>query len=137
MLSLPHAHLKGSHREGPDVSVSLALTVKYLPSGLWRENVQPGQAQPLCKMLIPSLLFPALRPERPPPPRLWVRVSLPGPPYERRAPGSHPCKANEQPIRNQLVFFFFLSQGTSGFKPDNMLFQFYFSLNATKFHVYL
>ena len=29
------------------------------------------------------------------------------------------------------------SQGMSGLKPDNVLFQFYFSPNPTKFHVYL
>lgn len=29
------------------------------------------------------------------------------------------------------------SQGMSGLQPDNMPFQFYFSLNLTKFHVYL
>lgn len=41
-LPLPCAALKGSHQEGPEVPVSLAFAVKYLPSGLLMQNVQPG-----------------------------------------------------------------------------------------------
>lgn len=43
------------------------------------------------------------------------------------------AKQMSNPLETNLV----LSQGMSGLQPDNMLFQFYFSLNLTKFHVYL
>lgn len=107
-MSPPHAGLRRSLREGPDVSASLALAAKRLPSGLRRESVQPGPAWPLCKTLILSLLFPALQP----------RASRPGAgrgcgclcpgPGEGPAPGSRPYKANEGLVRSRLFFFFCL-----------------------------
>lgn len=134
LRALPQAGLRRGHRGwGPDVSGSLALAAKHLPSGLRRENVQPGRARPLCKPLIPSLLLPA-EPARP-------RVPAPG-----RGCGCLCARLGEgptwQPSHKHMndsleTDFYFLSQGTSGFKPESVLFRFYFSLSPTQFHVYL
>lgn len=110
---------------------------RHLLSGLRRANVQPvqpGKAQPLCRMLIPSPLFPPQDGAAPPRPAPEPPVSLlPGDPRGPRA--WQPSLQSKRTTRWKPTRF--SSQGTSGFQPDNMLFQFYFSLNPTKFHVYL
>lgn len=72
------------------------------------------------------------RPRPAGPPRRWV----PGVPASALGPSAWRLSLQSERTTHEKQTRF-SSPGTSGLKPDNMLFRVYSSLNPTKFHVYL